>query len=98
MALSSMLKLVPVLLATYILRPADRQWGRSTIKASNNSREELVVKIPIVVNTVLAMVGSCESPVGITRIGDSTSSTITVVRQGAWPNGSLLVDWLLICI
>ena len=27
MALSSMLKLVPVLLATYILRPADRQWG-----------------------------------------------------------------------
>ena len=73
------------------------QWGKTSIPASNNEREEVIVTIPITVTSIINMLGSCESPVGITRVGDPTTSTITIVRGGRWPDGSLIVDWVLLC-
>ena len=49
MALSSMLKLVPVLLATYILRPADRQGGIGTFATPGN----VSYKLPLACSKVL---------------------------------------------
>ena len=82
--------LVPPFLSTL-------QWGKTSIPASSNEREEVIVKIPITVTLILNILSSCESPVGNTRVGDPTTSTVTVVRGGQWPAGSLIVDWVLLC-
>lgn len=68
-----------------------------SIPASNKDREEIVVPFPITVNAVVNVQSSCRSPVGITRAGDETRSTLTIVRGEAWPIGSLIVDWKVIC-
>ena len=73
------------------------QWGKTSVPASSKEREEVIVKIPITVTSILNILSSCESPVGITRVGDPTTSTVTVVRGGPWPDGSLVVDWVLLC-
>lgn len=73
------------------------QWGTVSIPASNKGREEIVVPFPITVNAVVNVQSSCRSPVGITRAGDETRSTITIVRGEAWTAGSLTVDWKVIC-
>lgn len=68
-----------------------------SIPASDKTREEIVVHFPITVNAVVNVQSSCKSPVGITRAGDETQSTLTIVRSGAWTAGSLTVDWQVIC-
>ena len=73
------------------------QWGIVSIPASNKNREEILVSFPITVNAVMNIQSSCRSPVGITRAGDETRSTITIVRIGAWTAGSITVDWKVIC-
>jgi len=73
------------------------QWGTVSIPASNKTREEIVVPFPITVNAVVNVQSSCESPVGITRAGDATRSTITIIRSGEWTAGTLTVDWQVIC-
>jgi hypothetical protein len=73
------------------------QWGSVSIPASNKDREEIVVPFPITVNKVVNVQSSCRSPVGITRAGEETQSTITIVRSGAWTAGSITVDWQVIC-
>lgn len=73
------------------------QWGIVSIPASNKNREEILVSFPITVNAVMNIQSSCRSPVGITRAGDETRSTITIVRNGAWTAGSIIVDWKVIC-
>ena len=75
----------------------NRQWGIVSIPASNKNREEILVSFPITVNAVMNIQSSCRSPVGITRAGDETRSTITIVRSGAWTAGSITVDWKVIC-
>ena len=76
---------------------AFEQWGSVSIPASGKTREEIVVTFPITVNAVVNVQSSCRSPVGITRAGDETRSTITIVRGEAWTAGSLTVDWQVIC-
>lgn len=73
------------------------QWGITEIPASNKTLEEIVVPFPITVNAVVNIQSSCRSAVGITRAGDETQSTLTILRNGAWPAGSLLVDWRITC-
>lgn len=73
------------------------QWGSVSIPASNKDREEIVVPFPITVNAVVNVQSSCRSPVGITRAGDETRSTLTIVRGAAWTVGYLTVDWKVIC-
>lgn len=73
------------------------QWGETSIPASSKDREEIVVKLPITVNVVVNVQSSCKSPVGITRAGNETNSTITIVRSGAWVAGVIDVDWLVAC-
>lgn len=73
------------------------QWGTTWIPASDKTREEIVVHFPITVNAVVNVQSSCKSPVGITRAGDETQSTLTIVRSGAWTAGTLNVDWQVIC-
>lgn len=73
------------------------QWGSVSIPASDKTREEIVVPFPITVNAVVNVQSSCRSPVGITRAGDETQSTLTIVRSGAWTAGTLNVDWRVTC-
>ena len=68
-----------------------------SIPASSKDREEIVVPFPITVNAVVNVQSSCRSPVGITRAGDETQSTLTIVRSGAWTSGILVVDWRVTC-
>lgn len=75
----------------------DRQWGSVSIPASDKTREEIVVHFPITVNAVVNVQSSCKSPVGTTRAGNETQSTLTIVRSGAWTAGTLNVDWQVIC-
>ena len=79
------------------LRLESKQWGTTWIPASDKTREEIVVHFPITVNAVVNVQSSCKSPVGITRAGDETQSTLTIVRSGAWTAGTLNVDWQVIC-
>ena len=73
------------------------QWGETSIPASSKDREEIVVRLPITVNAVVNVQSACKSPVGITRVANETTSTVTVVRSGAWTAGILAVDWLVVC-
>lgn len=87
----------PIPLSGLSLLVVCRQWGSVSIPASGKTREEIVVTFPITVNAVVNVQSSCRSPVGITRAGDETRSTITIVRGEAWTAGSLTVDWQVIC-
>lgn len=73
------------------------QWGETLIPASSKDREEIVVSFPITVNAVVNVQSSCKSPVGITRAGNETNSTLTIVRSGAWTAGVIAVDWQVTC-
>lgn len=82
-----MLKLVPVLLATYILRPADRQWIR--IKEALEATTALPISMNVFCtfataecfagDSVPAMVGAGTNNKGVHTVGDRAKTVYALI-------------------